>query len=231
MSDNRLYSVSGNEFFIKVRPYTGALGSGEGFLYFRGSLPPFLMGQVVSLAERACCFFSATGVSRGRGGPGVSLDEWFCAVSHSKEEVSFKARWENVLFVVLKGLLLSQHCVFEFLGSIGLRRRLDCCRFYGKRVLFLDTSCRWLVAEGMFDSFLVYRRMFIVVVAPLPSGADVVFLEAEKRFSSLSAELGSTSDVLYGEVLSFMDMVDSRYGLEMSLLSEKEVSFLKQRGS
>lgn len=216
---------------IKVRPFTGAYGSGEGFLFFRGNLSDFLMGQLVNRVVYGLQLFYSTGISFGRGGPGIPMEAWFCPEKHSVFQNDALRSWKHNLYVVVRQLLFSRHCTFELLGSFGLSRRLLLPRFYGQNFFIVDTHCRFLMAEGEFDGYLVHRHMFFVFTTAVSDEVKQWIHDAELRFASVAAASGDMSDSLLDSLFLFFDEAVSKYGLDMELLSESEVGYLRRRSS
>ena len=87
------------------------------------------------------------------------------------------------------------------------------------------------MAEGEFDGYLVYRHMFFVFTTAVSDEVKQWIHDAELRFASVAALSGDMSDALLDSLFSFFDEAVSRYGLDMELLSESEVGYLRRRSS
>ena len=229
----KIYDVNGFGSFVKVRPYTGAIGSGEGFCFITGKMRSFQRLSVMNLSEKLCDLFVKTGKSSGIGGFGVHLEEWFRIQEHTQSERFNYRLWKNYLDVVLtQRLRVCNGCRYEFLGTLGLRRRLDLLSLAAGicTVVFVDTSCFFEVVDGYFDEYLSRRRMFwgISSEEPLSSEVRSWLAESENELAILSASSGSCSDVLFGRMFDLMSFGVSKFGLYMVLVTDKDVDYFKK---
>ena len=225
----RIYDLNQFDFFVKVRPYTGAVGSGEGFCFVSGSLTRIQRSNVLKISEVLCDCFLKTGLSSGKGGPGIRMDEWFCYQRHTKTERNYYDSWKYKLDTIFVERLRSCDCTFDFLGSLGLRRRLNLLSFKGGLAAFVNTSCEFVVPEGRFDEYLFQRKMYLGVKMPCSDEVRSWLVESEKELASLSFARGSTSDVLLGRMFDLMDFGTAKFDLDLLLLSSTDVDYLKNR--